>query len=80
MSIEPLRAIILRARLAAELSQEDAAEAAEISKDEWANLEMKGNTRRTSIRVPADMPMMNRVARVLGRGSGKALLKEAKLL
>ncbi len=77
MDLEPLRATILRLRAVAGMTQEDAADAADVSLETWKNLEMAGNTRRTAIRVPHDMPMLDRVANALGVDSGWQLLIEA---
>ncbi len=76
MSTEALAEIIRDARNIQGLNQADAAEEADITLDQWKTFE----TRRANIRLPADQEILNRVAQVVGRKDGKALLEEAGML
>jgi len=80
VGIEDLKETIRKGRRAKGCSQALAAELADVELDVWKGLESVGPARRSCIRLPTDMPMMNGVAKVLGWPSGLALLKKHGLL
>lgn len=82
LNLDSLRLIIKECRVQLGMTQEAAAERSDVTIDEWKNLESgaEGGRRRTSIRLPKDLPMLNRVARAIGKQGARELLEEAGVL